>query len=103
MISWRLIKDAYAMPITIVFLCSVMGVHFGPPRTAARSHALERSGELVRGVESSGTTGQLIRVSGDVREALRGVYVPSFWGLIVCLNALKRGFVDELGAHKRQL
>ncbi len=29
-----------------------------------------------------------------------GVYVPPFWGLILCLNALKRGFVDQLAAHK---
>ena len=67
------------------------------------SHAFERGGELVRGVEAAGTTGQLIRVSGNGWEAIRGVYVPPLWGLILCLNALKRGFVDELAAHKRYL
>ncbi len=34
----------------------------------------ERGDELVRGVESAGTTGQLIRVSGDGWEAIRGGY-----------------------------
>ena len=36
------------------------------------------------------------------REAIRGVYVPPIPALILCLNALKKGFLDPLGGHGQE-